>query len=64
MKFFGSVVLALFFAALVLWVSPGTSAENGLTHDFKIGTVNTKEVFDNYDRQKKEYKKLHSKQDD
>lgn len=57
-KLFGSVVCILFFAALVLCVSPGVSADDGLTHDFKIGFVNTKEVFDEYDRQKKDYENL------
>ena len=57
-KFFDSVVMAVFVAALVLCVSPGVGADNGLTHDFKIGVVNTKEVFDNYERQKKDYEKL------
>ena len=64
MKFFGSVVLTLFLAALVLCVSPGVSAENGLTHEFKIGVVNTKEVFDNYERQKKDYEKLRKARDE
>ena len=57
-KFCDSVVMAVFVAALVLCVSPGVGADNGLTHDFKIGVVNTKEVFDNYERQKKDYEKL------
>ena len=63
MKFSSSVVLTLLLAALVLCVSPGISAENGLTHEFKIGVVNTKKVFDNYEKQKVEYEKLRKAKD-
>lgn len=63
MKFSSSVVLTLLLAALVLCVSPGISAENGLTHEFKIGVVNTKKVFDNYEKQKLEYEKLRKAKD-
>ena len=58
MKVSGSIVLTLFVLAWVLCVSPDVGADNGSTHDFKIGVVNTKEVFDNYERQMNEYEKL------
>ena len=64
MKFSGSVTRILVVAALVLFFSPGINAENGLTHDFRIGVVNTKEVFDNYERQKEEYEKLRKARDE
>ncbi len=64
MKFPGSILLALFVALCVICVSPGVSAENGSTDDYKIGVVNTKEVFDNYERQKEEYEKLREARND
>jgi len=52
------IYLASLLIALSLVLSPGVSAENGTTGEYKIGVVDTREVFDNFDKQKVEYDKL------
>lgn len=56
---FGMLVLAAVALAL-----PSAWAQNGETPgQYKIGVVNIKNVFDNYDKQKAEYKKLEDERD-
>lgn len=52
------IYLSLLVATLGLIASPGVCAENGSGGGFKIGVVDTREVFDNYNKQKVEYEKL------
>lgn len=56
-----SILLA---ATVALAVTPTAIAENGTSVAPKIGVVDTKEVFDNYDKQKVEYEALHKKRDE
>ena len=54
----------LIAATVALAVTPTTTAENGTSVAPKIGVVDTKEVFDNYEKQKVEYEKLHKAKDE
>lgn len=45
-------------------MSPTTAAENGTSGEYKIGVVDTKEVFDNYQKQIAEYEKLRKAKDE
>ncbi len=58
-------IFSVFLAATVaLAVSPTITAENGTRSEYKIGVVDTKEVFDNYEKQKVEYEKLRKARDE
>ena len=58
------VFLILFFVALAFVFSGGVGAENGTSGEYKIGVVDSKEVFDNYEKQKEEYEKLRLARDE
>jgi len=52
---------ALFATVLLLTIPLTAAAENGTA--YKIGVVNSKEIFDNYNKQTEEYAKLRVKRD-
>ena len=58
----GSIALlvALALSSSALYAAPAASQSDGA---YKIGVVNVKQVFDSYERQKKEYAKLQTERD-
>lgn len=55
-----ALFLTIALASGVLYAAPAESQGDG---SYKIGVVNVKQVFDDYERQKKEYEKLQAERD-
>lgn len=58
------IISGLFVAAFLLVLSPIAQSENGDGSFYKIGVVNTKEIFDNYNKQTRKYAILREKRDE